>query len=151
MQLPRAYRLAQNVVMIALASVAPSAADAQADADVGAAVRECRRVQNTLERLDCYDRAFPPAVDTGSPAPQPGPAAVRDAGRAQIVDVTMPTLTTTVLVAADGRVFMRESTTVMVRWPATPFDVNIETSRLGNSTYLIHPRTGERVRVVIRD
>jgi hypothetical protein len=180
MQSHRAYRLAQNVAMITLASVAPCAAHAQADADVGAAVGECRRVPSTLERLDCYDRAFPPVVDTGAAAPQPSSAPVREAStevqrepsvatsrepgkaapdertpvsasRAQIVEVAMPSVSMTVLVAADGRVFTRQDTTIIVRWPSTPFDVNIETSRLGNSTFLIHQRTGERVRVVVRD
>jgi hypothetical protein len=180
MQSHRAYRLAQTVAMITLATVPPCAADAQADADAGAAVGECRRLQSTLERLDCYDRAFPPVTDTAAAAPQSSSAPVRDAStevqresgvatsrepsktapderapvsasRAQIVEVTMPSLSMTVLVAADGRVFTRQDTTMIVRWPSTPFDVNIETSRLGNSTFLIHPRTGERVRVVVRD
>jgi hypothetical protein len=180
MQPHRAYRLAQNVAMITLVAVAPCAAHAQFGADVDAVVGECRRVHSTLERLDCYDRAFPPVVDTGAAAPQPSSAPVRDAStdvqgepsaatsgesgtaapdqralvsanRAQIVEVAMPSISMTVLVAADGRVFTRQDTTVIVRWPSTPFDVDIETSRLGNSTFLIHPRTGERVRVVIRD
>lgn len=180
MQSLGARRLAHNVALIALASVVPCAAHAQADADVGAAVGECRRVQGTLERLSCYDRAFPPDGATGAAVPEPSSAPVRDASaelqsepsaaqsrepgsaapaerapasanRARIVEVTMPSLSTTVLVAADGRVFTRQSTTVVVRWPPTPFDVTIETSRLGNSTFLIHPSNGERVRVVVRD
>jgi hypothetical protein len=158
-----AYRLAQNVV-IALASLAPYTTHAQGETDGGAAVGECRRMQGTGERLACYDRAFPPLADGAAAAPAPSAPtsnepgspppderAVASSSRAQIVEVTMPSVTTTVLVAADGRVFTRESTTVVVRWPATPFDVSIETSRLGNSTFLIHPRTGERVRVVVRD
>jgi hypothetical protein len=180
MQTHGASRLVHNVALIGLAWVVPCAALAQSDADVGAAVGECRRVQRTLERLSCYDRAFPPDGAAGAAVPQPSSAPVRDASaelqsepsaaqsrdprsaapaerapvsanRARIVEVTMPSLSTTVLVAADGRVFTRQNTTVVVRWPSTPFDVNIETSRLGNSTFLIHPSNGERVRVVVRD
>ena len=179
MQSYRAHRLARQAAVIALVAAVPCALHAQADAGMRAAA-ECRRLQGSAERLDCYDRAFPPVIDAGAAAPQPSSAPGRgastqaqressaptsreprtaspdqpapaSASRARIVEVTMPSLSTTVLVAADGRVFTRQNTTVVVRWPATPFDVNIETSRLGNSTYLIHPRTGERVRVVVRD
>ena len=178
MQSRRAHHLALAAIIVALASAGAGGALAQEDITV--TVGACRNVQSPLARLDCYDRAFPPLVDAGNgapasnaeparegrAAPQPEPREVANSQRrnavaderspvsathARIVEITMPSLSTTVLVAADGRVFTRSNTTIIVRWPPAPFDVDIEMSRLGNSTYLIHPRTGERVRVAVRN
>jgi len=69
---------------------------------------------------------------------------------ARIVEVQTPSVAETLLVAADGRVFVRTNSTTVVRWPDAPFEVDVEKSWLGNSLYLVHPRTGERVRVGVR-
>jgi len=175
---PRRPRMrAQTVAIAALAWLGTPAVDAQPNADVAAAVSACQRLPGGSSRLDCYDRAFPPLVaaqaeqdaatrsesdaarrDEQSAAAAP---ASRDAtadepvrasaDRAHIVELQIPSLTTTVLVAADGRVFVRENGVSILRWPDAPFDVDIETSRFGSSTYLIHPGTHQRVRVAVRD
>jgi hypothetical protein len=169
----RARKLAQTAaIAAALASLWAPVVDAQSNADV--AVSACQRVPDGSSRLNCYDRAFPPLVATedeqdAATSSASGvamrreqiPAAAlesRDAtaaraspDRARIVELQMPSLTTTVLLAADGRVFVRENAGSILRWPDTPFDVVIETSRFGSSTYLQHPGTGQRVRVAVRD
>jgi hypothetical protein len=185
MQSRRARKLAQTAAIAALAWLQAPAAHAQPDADVAAAVGACQRVPTRQSRLDCYDRAFPPLVDTqteetaargqrseearreASAEPrrdeQNAPAARERrnvtaaerapayANHAQIIELKMPRITTTELIAADGRVFVRESATSILRWPNVPFDVDIETSRFGSSTYLIHPQSRQRVRVAVRD
>jgi hypothetical protein len=70
---------------------------------------------------------------------------------ARIVEVQTPSVAETLLVAADGRVFVRTNSATVVRWPDAPFEVDIEKRLLGNSLYLVHPRTGERIRVGLRD
>lgn len=151
-------------------------AHAQPGADAAAAVSACQRVTGGSARLDCYDRAFPPFIDTEA---QQDAAARRESSadslrdestaarerrtatrnerapaatdHARIVEMQRPSVTTTVLLAADGRVFVRTNTTTVVVWPDAPFEVDIDRSRLGNSIYLVHPRTHERVRVALRD
>jgi hypothetical protein len=141
-------------------------------------------------RLDCYDRAFPPGVESeesaaaresaAAPKSVEAPEAVeaRESGEfvesahgddapplqrerlapvaetaptARIVEVQMPSLSTTLFLAADGRTFVRENATTVIRWPDTPFDVEIQTGLFGTSTFLQLPGGSRRVRVVVRD
>jgi len=66
----------------------------------------------------------------------------------QIVDVVTPNPTTTTFHAADGRVFLRERASRIYRWPETPFDVEIQTSRFG--AVFLKFEDGLRIRVAIR-
>jgi hypothetical protein len=145
---------------------------AQSNVDIADAVRACQLVAELSERLACYDRAFPPltgtAAEPGAPAagvtiassagvaraaPVPPPTAPERARweAARIVALEMPSLRTTVFHADDGRVFVRNNATTVIEWPDTPFNVEVETSFLGTSTYLKLPGRGPRVRVVLRD
>ena len=161
------------IVLLAYALQVP--ANAQSENDIAAAVRACQRVAELSARLACYDRAFPPlmgsAAEPGAPASaaaSPGsagavraeaapplpPAPPAQAPRweaARIVEVESPDLRTTIFHAEDGRVFVRQDATSVIRWPDTPFDVEIETSFLRTSTYLKLPGRGQRVRVTLRD
>lgn len=134
----------------------PSTLNAQSDTQLPEAASACRRVPERSARLDCYDRAFPPMVESvdgndslplrdGRAAPAAAPAPPR-AATARIVEVEMPSLDTTVFRAADGRVFVRERARTVLRWPDPPFDVAIETGQFGTSTYLRFP-DGLRIRV----
>lgn len=142
-------------IVIACLVLLQSVANSQVDTPIPEAARECRRVPEGALRLACYDRAFPPLVEAGrgdaslpsreEPA-APVAASEPPATTARIVEVQMPSLDTTVFRAADGRVFVRERATTVIRWPDPPFDVEIETSRFGTSTYLRLPG-GLRIRV----
>lgn len=145
--------------LVLLASALQPQALAQSDADIAATVRACQLVTELSARLACYDRAFPP-IPQG--AAEPGtrtadtPRALTNRGealgaRARIVEIEMPSLGTTVFRAEDGRVFVRDNATTVIQWPDTPFDVEVQTSLLGTSTYLKGAGAGPRVRVVIRD
>jgi hypothetical protein len=177
MQFRSARGLAGAAVIGTLASLGAASAHAQPETDAAAAVGACRRVPDRSTRLDCYDRAFPPLDETearqntatqleSSSAPRreessaprrerrgasEDESAAAFVDHARIVEVQMPSVTTTVLVTADGRSFVRTNSTTVVRWPEAPFEVDIEKSWLGTSLYLVHPRTGERLRVAVRD
>ncbi len=62
-------------------------------------------------------------ADTGSTGPT-----------ARIVEVQRPSLRTSRLIAADGRVFVESVTTSIIRWPDTPFDVEVNRSITGTYT-----------------
>jgi hypothetical protein len=152
---------------MALAAVAwllQPVANAQSDRELLEAVRSCQRVPDLSARIACYDRALPPVSESVDGDDLPAPRADRAesvttiaeperrlATTVQIVEVQMPSLTTTRFVAADGRVFVRESTTSVYRWPDTPFDVEIEFARFGTSMYLQFPQSGLRIRVTNRN
>lgn len=53
---------------------------------------------------------------------------------ARIIEVQRPTVRSTRLIAADGRVFVESSSTTIVRWPDAPFDVSVNTSLTGTTT-----------------
>jgi len=53
---------------------------------------------------------------------------------ARIVEVSRPDVRSSRLVAADGRVFVESNTTTIVRWPETPFDVEVSRSLTGTIT-----------------
>jgi hypothetical protein len=151
---------------------------AQSDAAIAATVRACQREAAMSSRLACYDRAFPPVSETADrndapasaearvaavPAPEPPPQrAAQPAPQqpssqsasstiARIVEVEMPSIDTTVFRAEDGRVFVRSNATSVVRWPETPFDVEVDRSMFGNTTYLNFPGRNLRVRVAVRN
>ncbi|MGD2166926.1 MAG: hypothetical protein PVF63_02395 [Gammaproteobacteria bacterium] len=138
-------------------------ANAQSDAEILESARACQRVTDVSSRLSCYDRVLPPVVESHrnvEPPPQPqrsasaAPAAEPDRplpASVQIVEVETPDLATTVFHAANGRVFVRENARTRHRWPEPPFDVEIETSRFGTSTFLSFPATGLRIRVTVRN
>jgi hypothetical protein len=146
--------LVQGIAIVGLV-LFQSVANAQSNTATPEAADDCRRVPERALRLACYDRAFPPiteAIDDDDLLPPreervaPAAAPEPSAPTARIVEVEMPSLDTTLFRAADGRVFVRERATTVVRWPDTPFDVEIETSIFGTSTYLRLPG-GRRIRV----
>ncbi|MDG2091431.1 MAG: hypothetical protein P8J61_10125 [Gammaproteobacteria bacterium] len=53
---------------------------------------------------------------------------------AQIVEVQRPSVRTSRLIAADGRVFVESNSTTIVRWPDTPFNIEVNTGRTGTIT-----------------
>ena len=160
-----------GIAFAALTCLLLPVANAQSDVDPDA-VRSCQRVADRSLRLDCYDRAFPPEVESeesaealesaefvepvhGDDAPRQRRervATVAETGStARIVEVQMPSLGTTLFLAADGRTFVRENATTVIRWPDTPFDAEIHTGLFGTSTFLQLPGGSRRVRVVVRD
>jgi hypothetical protein len=50
---------------------------------------------------------------------------------ARIIEVQRPTVRSSRLIAEDGRVFVESSSTTIVRWPDTPFDVSVSTTLTG--------------------
>ncbi len=54
---------------------------------------------------------------------------------ARIIEVQRPTVRTSRLIAEDGRVFLESVETSIIRWPETPFDVEVSRSITG--TYSI--------------
>lgn len=153
--------IAWGMALASLAWLLQPVANAQSDAETLEAVRACQRVPGLSSRLACYDSALPPIVNSVDGDVSPPPLEERAATVArpepplattvQIVEVQMPSLNTTLFRAADGRVFVRENARTIHRWPDTPFDVQIESSILGSSTYLRFPNSGLRVRVVVRN
>jgi len=123
---------------------------------------EPRRDESTVAKRD--ESVVAKRDESAAAKPDESPAATRErrgsfldktapelVDHARIVEVQTPSVATTLLVAADGRVFVRTNSATVVRWPDAPFDVDIEKRLVGNSLYLVHPRTGERVRVGLRD
>ena len=106
-----------GIALASIASLLQPVANAQSDAEIVEAVRACQRVPGLSFRMACYDRAFPPVIESvdsdESPAPHEEPvAAVAEPEppretMARIVEVQMPSLGTTQFSAADGRVFVR--------------------------------------------
>jgi len=153
----RSRNLGCGIVLAALTCLLPPVTNAQSDAQSPEAVRACQRVTERSSRLACYDRAFPPiveSVDSDDSLPQARERVASDSEpelTARIVEVQMPSLSTTRFLAADGRTFVRERATTVIRWPDTPFDVEVQTNNFGTSTYLKLPGTAPRFRVVVRD
>lgn len=50
---------------------------------------------------------------------------------ARIIEVQRPTVRSSRLISADGRVFVESNSTTIVRWPDTPFDVSVSTTLTG--------------------
>ncbi len=143
-------------------------ASAQSDAEIRESIAICQHVADLSYRLACYDRAFPPPVETansadsmtsreevvGSGNAAPGQQRQLETGgqeleverqrieqfdsRAQIVEVQQPSLRTSRFITADGRVFLQSNATRVNRLPAMPFEVEIQT-RLAGTTILVIP------------
>ncbi len=143
-------------------------ASAQSDAEIRESVAICQHVADLSYRLACYDRAFPPPIETVSSAnstPSREEIVVSDSAarepqrqleserrqfeverqrtedfesRAQIVEVEQPSLRTSRFITSDGRVFVQRNATRVNRLPEIPFDVGIET-RLAGTTILLIP------------
>jgi hypothetical protein len=149
-----------GIALVSLVCLLQPAANAQSSAETPEAVRACQRVAGSSSRLACYDRAFPPVLDSvdggdTSTLREERVATVAEpepplATTVRIVEVQMPSLDTTRFVAADGRIFVRERARTVVRWPDTPFDVEIQSGIFG-TIYLKFPDSGRRIRVSVLD
>ncbi len=64
--------------------------------------------------------------------------------RARIVEVQRPSVRTSRLIAADGRVFVESITTSIINWPDTPFDVEVNRSITGTYTIRALGTDGDR-------
>ncbi|MFL2840441.1 MAG: hypothetical protein ACJ0BT_01175 [Pseudohongiellaceae bacterium] len=53
---------------------------------------------------------------------------------AQIVEVQRPTVSSSRLIAADGRVFTESNSISIVRWPETPFNIEVSIGITGTVT-----------------
>jgi hypothetical protein len=150
-----------SVVLATLVLLAVPVASAQSDAQALQSVRACQAVSGLSERLACYDRVLPPGtstvgtvateratetIDRGAPVAsreQELEATVADLEQrlleenpdeiptARIIEVQRPTVRSSRLIAEDGRVFVESSSTTIVRWPDTPFDVSVSTTLTG--------------------
>lgn len=153
----RSRKVGCGIVLAALTFLLLPVTNAQSDAQSPEAARACQRVAERSSRLECYDRAFPPIVDPvdrNDSLPQARELVAPDSEpelTARIIEVQMPSLSTTLFLAADGRTFVRERATTVIRWPDTPFDAEVQTNNFGTSTYLKLPGTTPRFRVVVRD
>ena len=153
--------IGRKITLTYLACLLQPLAHAQTQTEVLEAARACQRVPELSYRLACYDRVFPPIVESIDAGASPAVAEEAPAATAaeiepalpaivQIVEVQMPDLRTTRFRAADGRVFVRTDTTTLPRWPNTPFEVEFQTGILG-STFLRFRESGLRIRVVVVD
>lgn len=152
--------IAWGIALASLAWLQQPVANAQSAAEIREAVRACQRVSALSSRLACYDRAFPPIVESVDSDDSPAPREERAATVAEpepappttvrIVEVQMPSPGTTLFHASDGRIFVRANARTIYRWPGTPFDVEIDTGLFGN-LFLKFPETGLRIRVAVRD
>jgi hypothetical protein len=167
---PRSRNAGCGIALAALTCVLLPVANAQPEAQTPEAVRACQRMTEESARLDCYDRAFSPTIesvdgddsrptiesvdggDSPPPPPQePAAPASELESMARIVEVQMPNLSTTIFRAEDGRTFVRENATTVVHWPDAPFDVEIQKGFFGTSTYIKLPGKNPRIRVVVRN
>jgi hypothetical protein len=164
-----------GIAVVFLALLLQPVANSQSNAEITRSVDSCRRVQELSARLACYDRAFPPLIESGDDnAPsEPGGAArvVAPAANsiepaqppaarvvepeslpamARIVAVEKPSLRTTRFHASDGRVYVQSNATRLYRWPEPPFDVEIDIGKFG-TTFLVFPDTDLRIRVASGD
>jgi len=135
-------------------------ASAQSAAGISEAVRACQQVPGRGGRLSCYDRAFPPIVES---AESDHSADERKEPVAAATDVEPPSLTTVQIIevqmlspgttrfrAADGRTFVRADARTIHRWPEPPFDVEIQSGRFG-TLFLKFPDSGLRIRVAVQN
>ncbi len=163
----------------------PLSSQAQSDAEVATIVQICKNIPGISARLNCYDNAFPPPVQTidlpetvevveAVPANEPEPMdsnsslptreelvetvaeleqrlqtqVIEDnnSNMVRIVEVEKPSLRTSRLVSADGRVFLQTNSRSVTPWPETPFEIELTTGRMG-ATYLILYTNNERQRI----
>ncbi|MBN4053615.1 hypothetical protein JYT97_01885 [Haliea sp. AH-315-K21] len=154
-------KIGWGIVLASLTCLMQPVAHAQSEVEILDSVRACQNLTGMSSRLACYDRILPPtagsaatveAVDRGNRASLPvtreaeleatvaelEEQLVRETGAiiptAQIIEVERPSVRTSRLVAADGRVFVESNPTTIVRWPETPFDVDINRSITGTIT-----------------
>lgn len=167
-----------GLAFVCLAWLLQPAAYAQSNAELLESLRDCQGVAQMSARLACYDQLLPPGTgaseasdtpDSGvslTPPPRqaapemredrrsPRPArpdADADDNTVQIVDVERPQFRSFRLTTADGRVYVYSNAVRIPQWPDTPFEAEIQTSIIGNSTYLNVPSIRTRVRVVLEN
>tara|TARA_R110000824_G_scaffold288508_2_gene476453 strand:- start:23231 stop:23818 length:588 start_codon:yes stop_codon:yes gene_type:complete len=68
----------------------------------------------------------------------------------QIVNVEQIDLRNSRLVSSDGTVFLQTNATTITRWPATPFNVEIQRSLTG-TIFLVFPERNQRIRVSVAE
>ncbi len=154
-------KIGLGIVLASLTWLVLPVANAQSDADVIESVRACQSITGLSARLACYDQVLPPGTqitgtvrttetidsdDSMDSREQELEVTVADLEQqleletldsvptARIIEVSRPDLRSSRLVAADGRVFVESNTTTIVRWPETPFDVEVNRSLTGTIT-----------------
>ena len=152
-----------GIVMVSLVWLMQPSAYAQSETELLGAVRTCQNIDGLSERLACYDQVLPPGaavienitpmieVSTGRSTATTSREAelekavaeleqqleigsLSESPLARIVEVKRPSASTSRLIAADGRVFVESNSTTIVRWPDTPFDLEVNIGITGTIT-----------------
>ena len=140
--------------------VTPST-NAQSDSQTLESLRACQNVPELSSRLSCYDQILPPSAETldsdNSFASREELAATvakyeqqeELETSAEIIEIQKPSLRTSRLLAADGRVFVQSKATTTTQWPEVPFNIEIESSLFGSTKYIKIPGRRDRIRISI--